>query len=121
MLPPVSAINYVEMIRDGGSLEASFVGPNGSKYCLHFPLFVQVDSEGLRKRSGYMQPVVFERLEFRHEDSFEWQSANEVEISWQHAQVLLQQFRKHPLNTQQEKWLKAMEDVAKAEGDLVVT
>lgn len=114
MLPPVSAINYVEMIRDGGSREASFLGPHGSKYCLHFPVVFQVDSEGLRKRCGYSKPTVFERLEFRHENSFEWQSANEVDISWQHARVLLQQFRKHPLNAEQERWLKAMEDVAKA-------
>ena len=121
MLPPVSAVNYVEMIRDGGSLEASFIGPNGSKYCLYFPLIVHVDSEGLRKRCGYSQPTVFERLEFRHQDAFEWQSANEVEISWQHAHVLLQQFRTHPLSTEQERWLRVMEDVAKAEGDLVVT
>jgi hypothetical protein len=36
MLPSVSALGSVEMIRAGGSLQAEFIGANGSRYCLHF-------------------------------------------------------------------------------------
>jgi hypothetical protein len=72
MLPPISAINYIEMISDGGSLEASFIGPNGSKYCLHFGVTLKVGDKGQRVRTGFAKPVVFERLAFWREHSRGW-------------------------------------------------
>jgi hypothetical protein len=118
MLPSVSQVSDVEMIRDGGSLQASFVGANGSKYCLWFKLVTQRDSQGQHRRAGYSNPIVFERLEFHHPNSFEWRSANQVEVSWEHATTLLHQFRNHPLSDAQARWLAAMEKVATLRGGL---
>jgi hypothetical protein len=118
MLPPIDQVSDVEMIRDGGSLQASFVGTNGSKYCLWFELVTRLDRQGRRRRASYSNPVVFERLEFRSPNSFEWRSANEVEISWEHATTLLHQFRSHPLTDAQACWLESMEKVASLRGGL---
>jgi hypothetical protein len=106
------------MIRDGGSLQASFVGTNGSKYCLWFELVTRVDEHGRRRRAGYSNLLVFERLEFHRPNSFEWRSANEVEVSWEHAANLLHQFRSHPLSDVQVRWLENMEKVASLRGGL---
>ena len=116
MLPSISTVGDIEMIRDGGSLQASFFGPNGSLHCLYFRLASQLDSQGKHKRSGYSSPIVFERLEFRHLTSFEWQSVNEVEVSWEHAAVILHQFHSHPLSDAQVRWLNVMEEVASLKG-----
>jgi len=118
MLPPIGQVSDVEMIRDGGSLQASFVGTNGSKYCLWFNLITRDDEHGRRRRTGYSNPVVFERIEFRRPQSFEWHSANEVEVSWQHAAILLHQFRSHPLSDAQLEWLEVMVRVASLSGGL---
>jgi hypothetical protein len=106
------------MIRDGGSLEASFVGSNGSRYGLHFKLISEQGASGEFVRLGYEKPVVFERLEFRQENGFEWQSIGEVEVSWEHAKVLLHQLRSHLRDDEDAKWLEAMHDVANTDGKL---
>ena len=35
MLPPAAAVESVEAVRDGGSLAAVFLGPNGARHGLH--------------------------------------------------------------------------------------
>jgi len=118
MLPAVSQIVDVEQIRDGGSLQASFMGANGSKYCLWFQI---INGEPSSERTGsakFEAPIVFERLEFRSPNRFEWHSANEVEVTWEHASVLLNQFYGFPLSDIQARWLKTMEDVASLRGSL---
>ncbi|MBB5018508.1 hypothetical protein HNQ59_001797 [Chitinivorax tropicus] len=116
MLPPVSAIVGIEMIRDGGSLRAEFIGVNGSNYCLHFELISEESSTGELVRLGYERPVVFERLRLREENRIVWEAINQVEVSWVHATVLLQQLRAHPQSEHDFKWLATMEEVAKSEG-----
>jgi hypothetical protein len=118
MLPPISAIFSVEMIRDGGSLQAEFVGTNGSKYCLYFKLITRMSSAGELVRVGYEHPVVYERLEFREGNSVEWQAINQVDVSWAHAKVLMHQLRDLLKSGEDSKWLSAMEDVANTEGQV---
>jgi len=118
MLPPISAIISIEMIRDGGSLEASFVGANGSKYCLHYTLIFESGNSGEFVRLGYEKPVVFERLEVRQENGFKWHSIGEIQVSWAHAKVLLHQLRNHLRNDDDAKWLEVMEEVANKDGQL---
>ena len=118
MLPPIHAVVGAEMIRDGGSLAAEFMGANGSRYSLHFSLISEPNAAGDRVRLGYEKPIVFERLEFRQEGRVDWQSINEVEVSWAHAKVLLHQMHGLMRNDEDKKWLEAMEQVADAEGQL---
>jgi hypothetical protein len=118
MLPPVAAVIDVERIRDGGSLQASFLGTNGSTYCLLYKLVTSIDADGRPKHSGYDSPMVFERLEYRDSSSIGWRSANEVEISWEHAVILLRQFLQHDLREIQARWLRIMAEVASLKGAL---
>lgn len=118
MLPPISAIASIELIRDGGSLQAMFVGINGSKYCLYFQLIAKEGSSGELVRLGYEHPIVFERLEFREQNRDEWQAIDQVEVSWTHANVLLHQLGAYPQSDEDSKWLAAMREVASAEGQI---
>jgi hypothetical protein len=118
MLPPICAIASIEMIRDGGSLQAEFVGANGSKYSLFFKLISEETLSGEFVRLGYEQPVVFERLEIREENRIEWQVINQVEVSWAHAKVLAHQLRAFLKSDQDSKWLATMDEVANKEGQI---
>jgi hypothetical protein len=118
MLPPISAVTSIEMIRDGGSLNAGFIGSNGSKYALHFALISKYNSSGGLMRLGYEQPVFFERLEIREENRFGWEAINQVEISWMHAKIFLYQLRSFLQSDEDSKWLEAMEEVANTEGKI---
>jgi hypothetical protein len=118
MLPPILAIVAIEMIRDGGSLQAAFLGANGSKYCLHFKLISKRGASGELMRLGYERAVLFERLELRQDNRFVWRSINEVEVSWEHATVILHQLHNLLRHDRDSKWLEAMEEVASSEGQL---
>src|SRR5438105_469131 len=117
MLPPISTVLSVEMIRDGGSLSALFLGANGSKYCLHFELKLEYPASGDWIRLGYENPVVFEYFEFRTEaGGFAWEPLNKVEISWDHARVFLNQMRAYVQSERDIRWLEAMTEVAVGAG-----
>jgi hypothetical protein len=118
MLPPISSVVSIEMIRDGGSLRAEFVGANGSKYCLNFKLISEENSSGELVRLGYERPIAFERLEIREENRIEWQAINQIEMSWTYAKVLLHQLRAFLRSDQDLRWLAAMEEVANTEGEI---
>lgn len=81
MLTSISLVRDAEMICDGGSLAASFIGANGSKYCLWFTFIKGNRALGQPYLAGYSKPLVFEQHEFRSENRFEWRSVNEVEVS----------------------------------------
>jgi hypothetical protein len=78
MLPPIAVVNSVEMIRDGGSLAADFHGANGSNYWLLYRLISRTLPSRMIERLGYAMPVVVER-----------QVGTEIEISWDHALILI--------------------------------
>jgi hypothetical protein len=107
MLPSISLVLGVEMVRDGGSLAAIFEGSNGAEYSLFFPLRHQLLPSGVFERLGYGQPIVIER-----------RASIQIEVSWQHALILIHQVRPLIREPRQIKWLNAMEATAKAEGVL---
>ena len=107
MLPSISLVLSVEMVRDGGSLAAVFQGSNGAVYWLFFPLRHQRLASGIFERLGYENPQVVERL-----------TGVAVEISWQHAIVLLNQIRPLVPEHYDLQWLEAMSVTASTEGAL---
>jgi hypothetical protein len=118
MLPSIAAVDSVEVLRDGGSLAATFVGSNGSRYGLHMALISDRGPAGELNRRGYGRPVVFERLEFRDQGSFGWRSINEVELSWSHASVFLHQLRPHVQDERDAHCLAMMLESVEGEGKL---
>jgi hypothetical protein len=105
MLPAIALANSVEMIRDGGSLAASFQAANGAEYWLFSQLQQQNLPSGQIERLGYEKPIVIER-----------QSGIQTEVTWQHAITLISQVRPLLRATSDEEWLEAMESVARRGG-----
>lgn len=118
MLPPISAIASIEMIRDGGSLQAEFIGANGSQYGIHLQLISEETPQGDWVRTGYKRPIVFEKLTIWQPDRLEWQAIHPVEISWEHAKVLLHQLRAFVQRDEDAQWLAAMETVVRTKGKI---
>jgi hypothetical protein len=118
LLPAISNVLSVEMLRDGGSLSAVFKGTNGSEYRLMFQIETEREESGPFVRKGYARPVVFESVSFLGETTREWRAMNEVGISWDHARALLAQMRGHAISGSDLKWLEAMEEVASTSGQL---
>lgn len=119
MLPSISTVIDIELIRDGGSLAATFIGANAATYRLHFKLISSCSDDGQYTRHGYERPVIFESFRFHFgEDRVAWEALSTVEISWQHALVFLHQLRGHVRDDSNFKWLEAMEEVAETEGRL---
>ena len=92
-------------------------GPSGENVLTRDGSFTP-NASGELVRLGYERPVIFERLEIREEKRIEWQAINQVEVSWEHAKVLLHQLRAFLQREQDSKWLAAMEEVANTEGKL---
>ena len=119
MLPAIGHVLAVEMLRDGGSLNASFLGLNGSNYSLLFEIKLEASASGVWMRLGYQQPRVFERQKFRRPNGgHEWEAFNEVEVSWKHAEVLLHQMQPHLRSDLDLQWHETMLLVASAQGAL---
>ena len=76
MLPAIALALSVEKLRDGGSLCAAFQGVNGAQYWLVLPVVLDGDEP-----RGYSAPILVERP-FAPE---------EVQVSWEHAALLLDQ------------------------------
>lgn len=108
MIPAISHVLGVEMIRDGGSLAACFRGSDGSEYWLMFPVNLVLDADGLRERRRYLAPVVLDRL-----------CGTAFAITWTHAQVFLDQVEAFPLDEASQRWLRIMRDTAGVEGALL--
>jgi len=96
MLPSVAVAESVEMLRDGGSLCASFQGSNGSHYWLVLP--IRLDVQGTGEPLGYGAPIVVERP-FAPE---------ELQVSWQHAEIPLRQIERLLPPAAERKWVASM-------------
>ena len=107
MLPSIALVVSVEMIRDGGSLAASFQGINGSEYWLLFKLRSRDLPSGEVERVEYEKPVVTER-----------RMGTGIEISWEHAKILLNQMRPLLREETDLRWLEAMCASAESNGQL---
>ena len=107
MLPSIALVHSVEMIRDGGSLTAVFQGTNGTQYWLFFKININILPSGEWERLGYMSPAVVDH-----------QSGCHIDVSWQHATVLLHQIEALTTDESSIKWLNVMESTAAACGRL---
>jgi hypothetical protein len=107
MLPSIALLLSVEMIRDGGSLAAIFQGSNGSQYWLFFKVNQRPLPSGEIERTGYLKPVVIDRL-----------TRTGIEISWQHANILLNQMRPLVREDRDREWLEIMAATVSGQGEL---
>jgi hypothetical protein len=105
MLSPIARVDSVEMIRDGGSLAATFMGIDGSKYWLFFPVLVDHSVPGYVTTLGYGDPQVVDCL-----------VGTAVTVSWQHATVLLNQIRPWLKDEEHLSTLEVLADIAAHEG-----
>ena len=107
MLPPIGFVESVEMIRDGGSLAAVFQGGDGCRYWLLLQILRHPPAFGNRKRSGYDDPVIVDRL-----------TKMSIPVSWTQARILLNQIRLLVREERDLKWLACMDRVVAARGNL---
>ena len=118
MLPAVRNVEDVELVRDGGSLAATFESDDGAR----FILFVEVDREIFllrdRKLARYHEPVLIDCDPAKRPPDTATVRYTElggpsVPISWSEARSLLGEISKHaqlatPIRT---GWLLEMVDV----------
>ena len=107
MLPPVTRVFSVEMIRDGGSLAATYGSGNGAEYCLFFPVRIEaVDSDHTRI-SGWESPELLERG-----------TGLKTQLSWDHAKTFIGQLKPQVHDPREAALLDAMRDIAAASGSI---
>ena len=80
MLPSFAALNSVEMLRDGGSLCASFQGSDSCEYWLLLRIRLATVGLDMTERLGYEAPVLVDRT-----------TQLETQLTWEHANALLGQ------------------------------
>ena len=107
MLPPIAIVVSVEMIRDGGSLAASFCGPHGDRWWLLLKIRMADLPTGERGRVGYSEPVALDRL-----------TGVEHALSWTQAGILLRQMKPMLSSDDARFWFAVMERVVSTEGEL---
>jgi len=81
MLPSIARADSVEMLRDGGSLCAAFVGADSCQYWLLVPIERSPVGSATFEDRCYADPVVIDR-------PF---AATPIQVSWEHAAILLRQ------------------------------
>jgi hypothetical protein len=107
VLPPVTNVISVEMIRDGGSLAVVFGGSDSAEYWLFFPVRTEsVDADHTRI-AGWGAPEIHER-----------RTGLTTEISWQHAKTFIVQLKPHVRDPREVALLDAMIDIASAGGGI---
>jgi len=105
MLPSIALAHGIEMLRDGGSLCASFQGANGSYYWLLLPVTVLEESNAV----AYEQPVIVERPH----------AVKPMQISWAHATTILHQVDVLLPGTKDRRYVERMYEVIRNEGRVV--
>ena len=80
MLPSFVALNSVEVLRDGGSLCASFQGSDSCEYWLLLRIRLAEVELDMTERLGYEAPVLVDRT-----------TQLETQLTWEHAKGLLGQ------------------------------
>src|SRR6186713_1887421 len=107
MLPPVTHVLSVEMIRDGGSLAAVWSGGDGAEYWLFYPVKVESVDADRNRIAGWNGPQIHVRG-----------TGVVHELSWQHAKVLIGQFRALVAKPHLLEVLDAMEEIAENSGSI---
>lgn len=95
------------MIRDGGSLAAIFHGSDSCEYWLIFRIRMPNPNPNVADRMEYAEPKVVNR-----------HTSIKVEITWEHAAVMLRQIERLTVKDHDRKWLRKMQTVADSSGML---
>jgi hypothetical protein len=106
MLPSVSLGISVEMLRDGGSLCAEWQGSDGAYYWLLVPIQNQEHQAATHELSRYDAPVVVDRP----------LGINPIQITWAHAEILLDQIIGQLPATKPTGWIGPMRECLKRHG-----
>jgi hypothetical protein len=107
MLPLVTHVFSVEMIRDGGSLAAIYRGDNSAEYWLFFPVRTEpVDSDHTRI-AGWELPEIRERG-----------TGLKSGLSWDQAKTFIGRLKPHVHDPREIAILDAMGDIATAGGSI---
>jgi hypothetical protein len=124
MLPAVCRLDFVEMIRDGGSLAAAFENECGARYVLFIPIHLFKDGDSWR-RLGYHPPVLIDcdpkkrlaNTEFVHYSEL---SGPKVPVSWTEARVAVDAITRlaDGLDSRRRHWLNQMTHVVATAGQL---
>lgn len=101
MLPPVTHVLSVEMIRDGGSIAVVWRGADGAEYWLLYPVKVESVDADHNRIAGWDGPQVHVR-----------DTGVVHELSWQHAKILIGRFRALVASPRFLEALDAMEEIA---------
>lgn len=107
MIPTVTHVDSVEMIRDGGSLAASVRGSDSGTYWILFRIDMTIHADGRWERRCYQAPIMLDRTSGRH-----------VGITWTHALSFLDRIERFRLAEDSARWLRTMREVAEAESAL---
>jgi hypothetical protein len=107
MLPTIGTALGAELVRDGGSLAAFFVGVDGVEYRLFFGVVVVDSAPGYREATGYSVPVIIKRL-----------VGTNTSVSWDHARVLLAEMLPLLRESRHRAVAESMLEVAKNDGKL---
>jgi len=107
MLPAVTHVLSVEMVRDGGSLVAIWNGGDGVEYWLLYPVIVESVGPDHNRITGWDEPQVHAR-----------DTGAIHELSWQHAKILIDQFRPFAASARFLEILDAMKEIATNRGDI---
>ena len=105
MLPPVTQLLSVEMVRDGGSLAATFRGGNSSEYWLFFPVKIETIDPDHETITGWNLPLILERS-----------TGLQNEVSWQHAISFIGKLKPQARDPKHLALLDAMAEIAGASG-----
>ncbi len=107
MLPSFAALNSVEVLRDGGSLCASFQGSDSCEYWLLLRIRLAEVELDMIERLGYEAPVLVDRT-----------TQQESQLSWEHAKALLGQAQRMQPAKSDEPALEYMAKAIESHGDL---
>ena len=107
MLPTIGTALSAELIRDGGSLCASFLGADSATYWLLFKLIIVDTSPGYREAKHYATPVILDRL-----------SGTSVSITWDHAKAMLGEISSLLSKQTHHEAVDSMLDIAQNEGQI---
>lgn len=105
MIPHPNHLLSAELIRDGGSLGASFVDAKGYSQRLMFVVRRRNLSSGYSEREGFEPPVLLDQL-----------TDTVIHLTWSAASTLVRALQPLARVERDRMWLQAMLDVAAAEG-----
>jgi hypothetical protein len=121
MIPPVTAVLNIEMIRDGGSLALQFESESFSRYILFTKIIVAPGP----KRCGYSEPVLIDCDPAKRPPDTDNRIYSELSgpadpVSWKEARAIIAAASRlvNGLSKWESRWLEMLKHVANTDGAL---